>query len=107
MPTAFDRACKQAGELVANFKANESYYLSPQFSEAQTRKDFIDKFFIALGWDVNHDTQKNPYEQECAALDRQIDALVYELYGLSSEEIKIVEGEKEILVGQLLSEAAG
>ena len=25
---------------------------------------FIDKFFIALGWDVNHDEQTNPYEQE-------------------------------------------
>jgi adenine-specific DNA-methyltransferase len=28
------------------------------------RKDFIDKFFMALGWDVNHDEQTNPYEQE-------------------------------------------
>jgi hypothetical protein len=26
--------------------------------------------------------------------DRQIDKLVYELYGLTEEEIKIVEGEK-------------
>jgi len=50
--------------LVAVFRANETFYLSPQFSEAQTRKDFLDKLFIALGWDVNHDTQKNPYEQE-------------------------------------------
>ncbi len=64
MPTAFDTAFGQVKDLVANFKANESYYLSPQFSEAQTRKDFIDKLFIALGWDVNHDTQKNPYAQE-------------------------------------------
>src|SRR5208282_6399977 len=51
-------------ELVAVFQANESFYLSAQFSEAQARKDFIDKFWMALGWDVNHDTQKNPYEQE-------------------------------------------
>ncbi len=27
-----------------------------------------------------------------AGLDRQIDALVYELYGLTPDEIKIVEG---------------
>jgi len=27
------------------------------------------------------------------AIDRQIDALVYELYGLTEEEIKIVEGK--------------
>jgi type I restriction-modification system DNA methylase subunit len=64
MPTAFDEAFRRVKELVGVFKANEAYYRSPQFSEAQARKDFIDKFFIALGWDVNHDTQKNPYEQE-------------------------------------------
>lgn len=39
---------------------------------------------------------RTPYEQEVlkgeiAATDRQIDLLVYELYGLSEEEIKIVE----------------
>ena len=28
-----------------------------------------------------------------AATDRQIDQLVYKMYGLSEEEIKIVEGE--------------
>jgi len=31
------------------------------------------------------------FENRCAALDRQIDQLVYELYGLSQEEIRIVE----------------
>ncbi|HEY5297307.1 MAG TPA: N-6 DNA methylase [Verrucomicrobiae bacterium] len=64
MSTAFDAAFRRVKELVADFKANDNFYLSPQFSEAQARKDFIDKFFIALGWDVNHDAQKNPYEQE-------------------------------------------
>jgi len=29
---------------------------------------------------------------QIAAADRQIDQLVYELYGLSEEEIRIVEG---------------
>jgi hypothetical protein len=38
-----------------------------------------------------------PHEQESlkrtiAATDTQIDALVYELYGLTEEEIRIVEG---------------
>jgi len=31
-------------------------------------------------------------KRQIAATDRQIDNLVYELYGLSEEEIKIVEG---------------
>jgi hypothetical protein len=30
-------------------------------------------------------------EAQIAATDRQIDALVYELYGLTADEIKIVE----------------
>jgi len=40
---------------------------------------------------------KTPHEQESlqrqiAATDKQIDALVYELYGLTEEETGIVEG---------------
>ena len=64
MSTAFDEAFRRVKELVADFKANESFFLSSQFSEAQARKDFVDEFFIALGWGVNHKTQRNPYEQE-------------------------------------------
>jgi hypothetical protein len=39
------------------------------------------------------DKDKDFYANKCAALDRQIDALVYELYGLTADEIKIVEGK--------------
>ena len=40
---------------------------------------------------------KTPQEQEMVkreieSTDREIDSLVYELYGMSEEEIKIVEG---------------
>ena len=40
------------------------------------------------------DKDKDFYENKCASLDRQIDALVYELYELTSDEIKLVEGAK-------------
>jgi adenine-specific DNA-methyltransferase len=49
------------------------------------------------------DSDKDFYKNQCDALDRQIDALVYELYGLTPEEIQIVEGENKIPVGQPLS----
>ncbi len=64
MLAMFDDAFVRVKQLVADFKANDKFYLSPQYQEAEARRDFIDKFLIALGWDVNHDTQKNPYEQE-------------------------------------------
>jgi len=59
-----DIALGKIGVLVRDFQCNESHYKSAKYSEAEARKDFIDKFWIALGWDVNHDQQKNPYEQE-------------------------------------------
>ena len=35
---------------------------------------------------------KTYYENKCAALDRQIDRLVYDLYELTEEDVRIVEG---------------
>jgi type I restriction-modification system DNA methylase subunit len=65
MPSpAFEAAFEKVSKLAATFQANEIRYLHPAYQEAEARKDFIDKFFIALGWDVNHDQQTNPYEQE-------------------------------------------
>src|SRR5690242_12413229 len=60
----FERAYNIICSLAEKFKTNVDYYTSPTYQEAEARKDFIDKFFIALGWDVNHDEQINPYEQE-------------------------------------------
>jgi hypothetical protein len=60
----FDSAFEQVKTLVEHFSANEKMYLAAEYSEARVRTDFIDKFFTALGWDVNHNEQLNPYEQE-------------------------------------------
>jgi hypothetical protein len=42
---------------------------------------------------VRYDSEKEPVERQIAATDKKIDELVYELYGLTPEEIKIVEGK--------------
>jgi len=62
--TDFEDAFAAVQELAADFHANGAYYLTPAYPESRVRKDFIDKFFIALGWDVNHNHQKNPFQQE-------------------------------------------
>ena len=59
-----DTALDRVTALVDTFRRNEHRYKSANYSEAEARKDFIDKFWISLGWDVNHDRQTNPYEQE-------------------------------------------
>ena len=38
------------------------------------------------------DAERARLEMHCNSLDRQIDQAVYELYGLTEEEIKVVEG---------------
>jgi adenine-specific DNA-methyltransferase len=68
----FENAFNTVCELVKDFKENENIYLSYKYNESQARKDFIDKFFIALGWDVNHDLQKNPNKQE-VLIERTLD----------------------------------
>lgn len=58
------QAFETVKQLVQDFKNQETAYLSSTYQESQVRQDFIDKFFTALGWDVAHNVQKNPYEQE-------------------------------------------
>lgn len=127
-----ETAFQQVSKLVNDFKANESKHLSPDYSEADVRKDFIDKFFDALLLAPNYrevkfyveakkpfrnlnninkinslvtqiietkktlyasktESQKEYLEMKCSSLDKQIDEYVYELYGLTEEEIDIVE----------------
>ena len=40
--------------------------------------------------------EKEMLQRQIDVTDREIDTLVYELYGLTAEEVKIVEGESDI-----------
>lgn len=62
--SSLEKAYIEVSKLVKDFSENINFYKSSSYQEAEVRKDFIDKFFISLGWDVHHDIQKNPYEQE-------------------------------------------
>jgi adenine-specific DNA-methyltransferase len=61
---SFEAAWIIASRLSADFLANKSHYLSNNYQESEVRKDFIDKLFSALGWDVDHNFQLDPYRQE-------------------------------------------
>jgi len=45
-------ALKQVSLLVERFERNIEAYRSPAYNETQLRREFIDPFFEALGWDV-------------------------------------------------------
>jgi hypothetical protein len=57
----------EISQLVELFERNYEQYRDPAFTEAAVQR-------------------------RIEMTDRQIDALVYELYGLTEEEIKVVEG---------------
>jgi type I restriction-modification system DNA methylase subunit len=45
---------KQISDLVERFERNIEAYHSPAYNETQLRREFIDPFFEALGWDVSN-----------------------------------------------------
>lgn len=56
----FESSKEQIANLVDEFKANEHYFKSVSFDEENTKINFINKFFIALGWDVYNDAGVAP-----------------------------------------------
>ena len=42
--------------------------------------------------DARMERDKELYERQIRIVDAQIDGLVYDLYGLTEEEVKVVEG---------------
>jgi len=74
-------APKEVKRLVERFQENRDVYRSTTYNEAQARHEFIDPL-------VN---SKSPIQRRIDATDKQIDQLVYALYGLTDEEIRIVE----------------
>ncbi|MDI9336922.1 MAG: N-6 DNA methylase [Alphaproteobacteria bacterium] len=52
-------------ELVSRFSQQRLSYKNSNYNETQTRRDFIDPFFKALGWDIDN-------EQGCAESYREV-----------------------------------
>jgi len=46
---------KKVVQLVDRFRRNLDAYRSGKYNETQVRQEFINPFFIALGWDVNNE----------------------------------------------------
>ena len=52
--TNFDTAFAIVKKLVKDFQDGSARYMRSDYKEQAVRVDFIDPFFEALGWDVNH-----------------------------------------------------
>ena len=50
-----ETAYKKIAELVERFEEQFVSYKNPEYNETLTRRDFIDPFFKALGWDIDNE----------------------------------------------------
>jgi hypothetical protein len=94
---SYSQARDQVARLVERFGHNLDAYKRADYKETQVRVEFIDPFFEALGWDVRNVqgyAERDLYRRQVESTDRQIDALMYDLYGLTDEEIRLVEGDQ-------------
>ncbi len=87
-------------KLIERFEQNREAYHSDPYNETQLRREFVDPFFEALGWDVDNkqgyaeaktDQEKIVLQRQIDSNDHQIDQLVYDLYELTEDEITIIE----------------
>ena len=46
---------EQVLDLIQRFERNREAYRSPQYNETQLRREFLDPFFKALGWDIDNE----------------------------------------------------
>ena len=114
--TTQDPAYTEIQRLVTSFKSMPACQRRGM-NEMQTRLGYILPMFKALGWDTSNINEVSPeekvsrgwvdfsfwreddldrvrnLEEQIAQVDAKIDWRVYALYGLTEEEIKIVEGK--------------
>jgi hypothetical protein len=108
-------------KLCQTFADHREHFRSGNYNEFQLRKQFLDPLFEALGWDMANSQGLAPQYRDVIHEDAikigphvkapdyaftihgqrkfflearkpSIDRLVYDLYGLTEEEIKLVEG---------------
>lgn len=83
-------------DLVATFKRNERAYTSSAYNEAQVRSEFIDKLFIALGWDISNRANNAPQYREVIT-ESQIQSGAGTpgyTFRIGSEKVYFVEAKK-------------
>lgn len=64
MHTTFEQAFEKVKKLVVEFQEHSSRYMRNDYKEHEAREDFINPFFEALGWDVTHKHQRDPFRQD-------------------------------------------
>lgn len=85
-------------DLVKRFEENKDAYLSGRYNETELRRDFLDPFFEALGWDVrnvnNHSEKyRDVIHEQSVEVEGQAKSADY-LFKIGDTPIFFVEAKK-------------
>ena len=95
MKLTFDQSKDEIARLAKYFAANRDAFLAPGYKETHCRQEFIAFVRHILEprqrlASARSQAVRDLYHRQIAATDSQIDALIYELYGLTEDEINVV-----------------
>jgi adenine-specific DNA-methyltransferase len=93
-----EEAKRGVAKLVQTFKYNFNQYKLSTYKEAQVRKEFIDKFFKLLGWDVDNqqgfsERRKEVINEDAIKIEGNTKAPDY-AFRVGQERIFFVEAKK-------------
>ena len=65
-----EQALEKIKSLVERFDEQKEFYKKADYNETQTRRDFIDPFWKALGWDMDNENDYAESYREVIHEDR-------------------------------------
>lgn len=94
-----EQAYNQISELVKRFEEQYDTYKSGSYNETATRRDFIDPFFKALGWDIDNsqgaaEAYREVIHEDKVTIDDQVKSPDYSFRLQGGKRLFFVEAKK-------------
>jgi len=98
-PPSKEEARARIAVLVARFREQRASYQRPDYNETQVRRDFIDPFFKALGWDMdnsagNAEAYREVIHEDRVRMGRAVKAPDYSFRLEGGQRLFFVEAKK-------------
>ncbi len=96
-------ALTEISDLVKRFEEQQVSYKSKDYNETQTRREFIDPFFKALGWDIDNkagyaEAYKEVIHEDRIRIDERMKAPDYSFRMVGGKRLFFVEAKKPSVV---------
>ncbi|MBL8025261.1 MAG: Eco57I restriction-modification methylase domain-containing protein [Fibrobacteres bacterium] len=94
-----EKAYNQISELVKRFEEQYDSYKNGSYNETATRRDFIDPFFKALGWDIDNsqgaaEAYREVIHEDKVTIDDQVKSPDYSFRLQGGKRLFFVEAKK-------------